>query len=199
MLILVLGGKQSSGGFTKLHFFPDFRALMLPTVLPISSDVLREFSSPRRPPISLSFWTPSAPRNSINSRSCLSDTPKRFDAMVTMVINQVVVVVWLLLFSLFFTTKNKKGWGCDDDDVDDDDDDYAWGDLVDLKVTSRWPQKLDQLYCDEQVGCAAAAALSHITEKNNEKHYKQFDSHVSKAKPLIKKRCDWILIATKMV
>ena len=48
-------------------------------------------------------------------------------------------------------------------------------------MTSRWPQKLDQLYCDELVSCAAvaiaaAASLSHITEKNNEK---QFDSHVS--------------------
>ena len=59
-------------------------------------------------------------------------------------------------------------------------------------MTSRWPQKLDQLYCDELVSCAAvaiaaAASLSHITEKNNEK---QFDSHVSNTKPLIKKRCD---------
>merc|ERR1719414_830915 len=44
---------------------------------PISSDVFRFERSPLMPPRSLSFWTPSGPRYSIRSRSCLSETPKR--------------------------------------------------------------------------------------------------------------------------
>jgi len=101
------------GGFGGIVLDPNTSLLAsrsdLSPRVPCSSDVLRAFSSPRRPPISLSFWTPSAPRNSINSRSCLSDTPKRFDAMV-IVINQVVVlvVVVVVMVVVVFTFHEKQ-------------------------------------------------------------------------------------------
>ena len=60
-------------------------------LLPISSDVLRASISPWRPPISFSLWIPSDLRNSINSRSCLRDTPKCFDAMIN-VINRMSLI-----------------------------------------------------------------------------------------------------------